>query len=87
MRRPQVRGINQPAPTSTPDPVLVFTKRISPVNGTLLDAMYQPDKWDQVRRIDANLFLAWNDGEPDKGTVYLGEWKPEKTETDSDQTK
>lgn len=34
----------------------------------------QPDEWDHVRHIARNFYYAWDDGEEDKGGLYLGKY-------------
>jgi hypothetical protein len=52
---------------------LRFTHSICSTSGTLWEAESQPKDWDHVKRLTHMLFLAWNDGNPIEGVVYLGE--------------
>lgn len=55
---------------------LVFTAYIDEKTGKKVeDPLYQPVHWDNVRNIAGNIFYAWQDGFPENGSVYVGEYK------------
>lgn len=53
---------------------LRFIYSIGSTSGKMCRAEKQPKDWDHVRRLVNMLFLAWNDDDPVKGVVYLGEF-------------
>lgn len=75
MRKSEVKHITAPTPVPDLDLELRFTHRISDFDGKLREgAHFQPDDWDNVRRLTANLYFAWDDKAPEGGCVYVGEF-------------
>lgn len=75
MRKSEVEHITAPTPVPDRDLELRFTHCIGEFNGTLHEgAHYQPDEWDNVRRLTGNLYYAWDDRAPEHGCVYVGKF-------------
>lgn len=79
MTKSDIKHILDPvesAPAPKEEPKLVFTHTLYEEEPALAKrSISQPENWDNVRHLTANVYYAWDDEDPEDGRVYLGEFR------------